>query len=116
MSIVIIILANVNMKMFQFLWVMSLLTLSGFVRAQEFEASVLHKYVFLKWKWPADHQPDHYEIERRNRGGDFSMIAMTFSGEINDSSSLYYKDKLTGVEDHYYYRVKAVYQIGRAHV
>ncbi|MFN9938189.1 MAG: hypothetical protein ACK56I_01835, partial [bacterium] len=50
--------------------------------AQEFEASVLHKYVFLKWKWPADQQPDHYEIERRNRGGSFGMLAMTFSGEL----------------------------------
>jgi hypothetical protein len=82
------------------------------VSAQEFEASVLHKYVFLKWKWPADQQPDHFEIERRNRGGAFGMIAMTFSAEVNDTAALYYKDKLTGVEDHYYYRVKAVYPDG----
>jgi hypothetical protein len=80
--------------------------------AQEFEASILHKYVFLKWKWPADQQPDHFEIERRNRGGSFGMIAMTFSTEANDTSALYYKDKLTGVEDHYYYRIKAVYTDG----
>ena len=60
-----------------------LITLScSKVIAQEFEASVLHKYVFLKWKWPADQQPDHFEIERRNRGGSFGMIAMTFSGEL----------------------------------
>jgi DNA-binding protein Fis len=90
------------------------LSLSAFVQAQEFEATILHKYVFLKWKWPSDNQPDHYEIERRNRGGDFSMVAMTFSGELNDTSSLYYKDKLTGVEDHYYYRIKAVYPDGNA--
>ena len=84
------------------------------VKAQEFEASVLHKYVFLKWKWPADQQPDHYEIERRNRGGSFAMIAMTFSGELNDTAALYYKDKLTGVEDHYYYRIKAAYPDGNS--
>jgi hypothetical protein len=80
--------------------------------AQVLEASVLHKYVFLKWKWPADQQPDHFEIERRNRGGSFGMIAMSFSAEANDTSALYYKDKLTGVEDHYYYRIKAVYSDG----
>ena len=84
----------------------------GSSSAQEFEASILHKYVFLKWKWPADQQPDHFEIERRNRGGAFGVIAMTFSAEVNDTSALYYKDKLTGVEDHYYYRIKAVYPDG----
>jgi hypothetical protein len=94
--------------------VILLLSLSGIVRAQKFEASVLHKYVFLKWKWPADQQPDHYEIERRNRGGSFGMVAMTFSGELNDTSALYYKDKLTGAEDHYYYRIKAVYPDGNS--
>jgi hypothetical protein len=83
------------------------------VRAQEFEATAMHKYVFLKWKWPADQQPDHYEIERRSRGGSFAMVAMTFSGEPNDTSALYYKDKLTGVEDHYYYRIKLVYPDGK---
>jgi hypothetical protein len=85
---------------------------SADLSAQQFEASAMHKYVFLKWKWPADQQPDHFEIERRNRGGAFGMIAMTFSGEPNDTSSLYYKDKLTGVEDHYYYRIKAAYPDG----
>jgi hypothetical protein len=82
--------------------------------AQEFEATAIHKYVFLKWKWPASQQPDHFEIERRSRGGSFAMIAMTFSGEPNDTSALYYKDKLTGVEDHYYYRIKAIYQDGKS--
>jgi hypothetical protein len=80
--------------------------------AQELEASVLHKYVFLKWKWPAHQQPDHFEIERRSRGGVFSMIAMTFSSEANDTTAQYYKDKLTGIEDHYYYRIKAVHADG----
>lgn len=83
------------------------------VTAQEFEAAVMHKYVFLKWKWPADAQPDHYEVERRIRGGSFNMISMAFSSEPNDTSSQYYKDKLTGAEDHYYYRIKAVYPDGK---
>lgn len=82
------------------------------LNAQEFQASLVHKYVFLKWKWPADQQPDHFEIERRSRGASFDMIAMSFSAEANDTSALYYKDKLTGVEDHYYYRIKAVYADG----
>jgi hypothetical protein len=86
--------------------------LFSFSSAQELEASVLHKYVFLKWKWPANQQPDHFEIERRNRGGSFSMIAMTFSSESNDTTAQYYKDKLTGGEDHYYYRIKSVHVDG----
>lgn len=103
---------NDNMQKRFFSWMFVFMVMSGFVKAQQFEASVLHKYVFLKWQWSADQQPDHFEIERRNRGGSFGMIAMTFSGDSNDTSALYYKDKLTGVEDHYYYRIKAIYPDG----
>lgn len=101
-------------KIVSFILLFGIIMLCVSASAQEFEATAMHKYVFLKWKWPADQQPDHFEIERRSRGGSFTMVAMTFSGEPNDTSALYYKDKLTGVEDHYYYRIKAVYPDGQS--
>ena len=110
-SILIVILSDLLMTKFQFILIL-LLTLTSLGHAQEFQASLLHKYVILKWKWFENRQPDHFEIERRSRGASFEMISMTFSGDLNDTSALYFRDKITGVEDHYYYRVKGVYPDG----
>ena len=84
------------------------------LKAQEFEVIPTPKYAFLKWRWSDAQAPDHFEIERRSRGGNFEMISIAFLLEESDTSFLNYKDKLTGNEEHYYYRIKAVFPDGKA--
>lgn len=94
--------------------IISIIYLTPSIQAQEFEVLPTPHHTFLKWRWPAAQTPDHFEIERRSRGGNFEMISIGFLLEDTDTSFLRYQDKLTGNEEHYYYRIKAVYPDGRS--
>ncbi|MBU6157505.1 MAG: hypothetical protein KGP35_00615 [Bacteroidetes bacterium] len=84
------------------------------LKAQEFEVIPTPTCAFLKWRWADAKVPDHFEIERRTRGSNFEMISIGFLLQDTDTAFLHYKDKLTGNNEHYYYRIKAVYPDGNA--
>jgi hypothetical protein len=74
------------------------------VHAQELQATVQSSFVQLKWA-PADLTSiDHYEIERRSVGGEFKTIALVLA-EPETNAAYVYKDKMTGGEQHLYYRI-----------
>jgi hypothetical protein len=79
-------------------------------KGQDFSAVVHDTYVLLQWKFPQK-QADHFEIQRRSRGGEFKTISLILSDDA-DSVLYKYKDKFTGAETHYYYRIKIFYANG----
>lgn len=77
---------------------------------QEFTATVQPNHVLLQWQFPQK-QTDHFEIQRRSRGGEFKTVSLVLSDD-SDSVLYKYKDKFTGAETHYYYRIKIFYTNG----
>jgi hypothetical protein len=72
--------------------------------SQEFSAAVQDNYILLQWK-SIDKKADHFELQRRSRGGEFKTISLVLSDD-SDSVVYRYKDKLTGSENYFYYRIK----------
>ncbi len=79
-------------------------------KGQDFSAVVHDTYVLLQWKFP-QREADHFEIQRRSRGGEFKTVSLILSDD-SDSVLYKYKDKFTGAETHYYYRIKIFYTNG----
>jgi len=74
------------------------------VNAQEFQAIVQSSFVQLRWAPAESASIDHYEIERRSKGGEFKTIALVLA-EPETTTAYVYKDKLTGGDQHLYYRI-----------
>jgi len=86
--------------------------LSTFAQAQEIQAIVSTSNVQLRWTSTAGYTIDHYEIERRSRGEEFKTIALILAENGSESAAYLYKDKLTGGDQHLYYRVHCFYADG----
>lgn len=76
----------------------------SFSWGQEFTASATDRYVLLQWQF-TQLKADHFEVQRRSRGEEFKTISLVLSDET-DSVHYRFKDKLTGAESHFYYRIK----------
>jgi hypothetical protein len=81
-------------------------------RTQELQATLHSSYILLQWKLQKNVSADHCEVQRRSRGGDFRTIALVLADNERDSASYSYKDKLSGSESFYYYRIRTVYNSG----
>jgi hypothetical protein len=73
--------------------------------AQEFQAIIHSSSIQLRWSPAQTANIDHYEIERRSRGEEFKTIALVLAESESNTPAYMYKDKLTGGEQHLYYRI-----------
>jgi hypothetical protein len=97
-------------KVYFFLFCLAVLSTS--IQAQELQAIVSTNHVQLRWISSNGVSVDHYEIERRSRGEEFKIIALILAETGTASTAYLYKDKVTGGDQHFYYRVHCFYTDG----
>ncbi len=82
------------------------------VNAQELQASLQQAHVRLQWTSKSNTPVDHYELESRTRGTEFKTKALILAEEEMETRLYLYKDKLSGIDQHIYYRLHIFYTDG----
>lgn len=82
------------------------------VKSQDLRAVLMNQHVELQWSSGNTSEIDHFELERRGKGEDFKTIALVLADTESAASAHLFKDKLTGVDQHLYYRVHYYYTNG----
>ncbi len=71
-----------------------------------------NNYAELSWSTTTNEQIDHFEVERKETGGEFKTIALVMSSNLSNTESYLFKDKLTGAESAVQYRIKVLFSDG----